>query len=651
MEPMMRVVEQLRSRDITPNELAENLGVSTKTLRKYVNQANEALGTVAHIDLKRNHGYHLDVADVQELEQMLAQPEVAAIGIPQTPEERVSFLLGELLYRTDWITIDEIAEVLYASRNTVTRCLKDVEAHLAQYDLVLERRPRYGIRVVGEESERRLCLAELVLNDIVSTGAASVFGDDADDENIVFRVKGALRDVQECVLAAFDEQGSSDLPGISTFQNLLIHVAVAVLRIRSNCYMPMDTETLAATQDLHSYELAQAIARRVEERFSIELPEDEVAYIAIHLATRQHPTEDGAFVISDEVWAVVSAMLERVWEAYRFDFRHDVELRMNLARHIVPLSMRLKFHLKQKNPLLHDIKTRFPLAYSIALDASVVLQDAYDAELSEEEAGYIALAFALALERSKSQAPHRRILIVCASGAGTARLLEYRYRKEFNLSADEVTTCDVTRAARMDYSKIDYVFTTVPLGFDPPVPVRLVGNFLDEGDIQTVRSALAGAARPSVTGSLFDERYFFPHLACTSREEVLDILIGALEDGGSVPESFRELVWERERAAETCFGNRVALPHPARVVAETSCVAVGILDAPIPWGEREVQVVFLVCIAKSQSSKLADFYRDLSAIVMDTNAVDELVAHQEFPELLRLIEGASAADDDPWDAW
>lgn len=645
-----RIVESLRSHDVTPAALAAQLGVSTRTLRKYISRANDLLEPAAHVELKRNRGYHLNIVDEEAFEAQMAQPAPApAVGVPQTPEERVEFLLGELLYRTDWITIDELSEILFASRNTVTRSLKDVEDHLAQYDLTLERRPRYGIRLAGEESKRRLCLAELVLSDMLAGGRHEL--PVGDDDGAVARVREALRDVQGCVMEALDEQDASELPGISTFQNLLIHVAVAVLRIRTNCYMPMDDETLATIHDLHSYELAKAIARKVEKRFEIELPEDEIAYIAIHLATRQHPSEDGAFVISDEVWDVVTAMLERVWEAYRFDFRSDVELRMNLARHIVPLSMRLKFNLEQKNPLLHDIKTRFPFAYSIALDASVVLQDAYNATLSEEEVGYIALAFALALERTKSHSVHRRILIVCASGAGTARLLEYRYRREFDLADDEVITCDVLSAAHMDFSKIDYVFTTVPLGFDPPMPVRLVSNFLDEGDIQTVRSALADGPRTLDTCLLFDERFFYPHLSFATKEEALDFLIGRLEEGGVAPEGFRELVWERENAAETCFGNRVALPHPARAVAEESHVAVGVLDSPVAWGGREVRVVFLISIAPAQGVRLADFYRDLSAVVMDPDAVDTLLNHQEFPVLLDLIERTASEDEDPWDAW
>lgn len=75
---------------------------------------------------------------------------------------RVSFLLNDLLMRSQWVTIEEYADLLYVSARTLSNDMRLVEQKLAQFDLTLEKRPRYGIRVAGGESQRRLCLASLV---------------------------------------------------------------------------------------------------------------------------------------------------------------------------------------------------------------------------------------------------------------------------------------------------------------------------------------------------------------------------------------------------------------------------------------------------------------------------------------------------------
>ncbi len=51
--------------------------------------------------------------------------------------------------------------------------------------------------------------------------------------------------------------------------------------------------------------------------------------------------EKGSAVISDEMWEIASEMVRAVNDEFRFDFSGDLELRMNLARHIGPLAIAL----------------------------------------------------------------------------------------------------------------------------------------------------------------------------------------------------------------------------------------------------------------------------------------------------------------------
>ena len=111
------------------------------------------------------------------------------------------------------------------------------------------------------------------------------------------------------------------------------------MRISNDCYVPIEDSRLQRIVATHEYRAAEDIARRIDALTSISLPQEEVAYIAIHLAGKQtiyQTPDESSLVISDEVWQVVSDMLDRVWRVFRFDFRNDLELRMNLARHIQP---------------------------------------------------------------------------------------------------------------------------------------------------------------------------------------------------------------------------------------------------------------------------------------------------------------------------
>lgn len=620
---------------ITPDELAAQLGVSTRTVRTYVRRANEALGDVARIARRRGDGYALAADDERALDAWLARAQQETdVAAPTTPEERVQYLLNDLLNRTGWITIEDLASMACVSPRTLSNDLRGVEHELAAFDLTLEKRPYHGVRVVGRELDCRLCLANLVVKRLTPMTTT-------DEQTHLRRIASCVSDVTQD--AGFPINSAA-------FQNLVVHIAVATIRIREGNYIPLDDEQLSALRGTRPWEVAAAIAARIEHELAVELPESEIAYIAIHLSgKRTVPLDDGGeagIVISDEVWDVVSEMLEMVYRDFHFDLRNDLELRMNLARHIMPLAVRLQYHMRLDNPLLGEIRVRYPLAYAIARDASVRLSAHYGSEPSDDEVGYIALSFALALERQKAEVPKKNILVVCASGAGSARLLEYRYRSEFGADIDQIITCDVAHLDDVDLSHIDYVFTTVPLPHALPVPVREVTFFLESDEVTQVRDLLRAEpeAHPGALASYFPPRLFFAHLNVSTRDEVLGVLCAAARTADpTLPTTLEASVRKREALAGTSFGNLVAMPHPMEPVAARTFVAVALLDHEITWGEAPVRAVFLVCVAQEFQPAITAFYDGFTRMLWNRAAIDELLADQRIETLYRLLDESAQA--------
>ena len=173
--------------------------------------------------------------------------------------------------------------------------------------------------------------------------------------------------------------------------------------------------------------------------------------------------------------------------------------------------------------------------------------------------GYIAMAFALAIERQRTEMPKKNILVVCASGQGSARLLEMRYRREFGDLIDTCSACDVASIGEIDFSNIDYVFTTVPLPRAVPVPVREVTYFLDSSEARHIKQILGGARDAAGFFRELDEELFFTHLSLPTKQAVIDYLCDRVEEKRPVDADFREKIARREAAAATSFGNLVAI--------------------------------------------------------------------------------------------
>lgn len=249
-------------------------------------------------------------------------------------------------------------------------------------------------------------------------------------------------------------------------------------------------------------------------------------------------TSDENLVIPQEVNRIVSDMIEHIYEAFRIDFRDNLELRMGLCMHMVPLLARIKSGMRMKNPILQDIKREYPLAYEMATQACSVLQDISPNPIKEDEIGYIAVSFALALERQKAKewAP-KNILIVCASGKGSAQLLAYRYQQKFGKNLGRVQTCDVIGLRSVNFSKIDYVFSTVPIPIYVPVPIRQIQFFPTEKELTQMKKLLMQGKKGTVE-EYFSSELFLPHLNCETREQVLEQMCRFVCGKKKLPDDF-----------------------------------------------------------------------------------------------------------------
>lgn len=621
---------------IAPAELAVHLGVKERAMRDRIRHANDSMHDRGIIVYDRaRQRYVVDILDSEGFEAWLSGSAArdAFDRLPSTPEERVAYLLQDLLSRTDWITLEDLASLLFVSRSTISSDLRRVEQTLDEFHLHIEKRPRHGIRVAGSEMDRRLCLANIAVEARL-----------ADDELGDADYHAMLDAVEHQVTEVLDREQYKINP--VSHQNLVVHIAIAITRIRKNCYVPMDAANLEHVRDTAEYAVADAVARAIESAFAVDLPEEEVAYIAIHLASKHLIEGDGSssgegaknLEITDEAWNLAAEMLDVVWRAFRFDFRDDAELRMNLARHLMPLEVRLKYGMVYDNPLLPDIKARYPLPFSMATDALGVLGERHDTAVSDAEIGYVALFFALALERRHTGHAKKHVLVVCASGAGSARLLAYRLQEEFSSDFECVDTCDASDFSTRDLTDIDYIFTTVPLERAVEQPVVHISLFLDETSRRDVKRALKQDSDANIK-SYFSRDLFFPHCALTTHEEIIDFLCERCAAYDELPENFEALVWQRERAANTSFGNLVALPHPYEAVSSKTFVAVALTDTPVDWGGTPVQAVFMVCVARDAGADLEAFYRAMTGLLTKQQAIQELIDDMRFEVLLSELEG------------
>lgn len=611
----------------TSRELSERLSVSARTIRAWAADANASLSGAADLELDEKRGYRLAIRDGRLFERILDEAGPVGLGkVSSTPEERVRYMVSELVLRDGWAKLEDYARYFYVSRACVSADLKKVAAFCEPHGVVIESRPRYGVRAVGSEAARRMCLAANILGEVLENDEGLALGENTRILNVA----------TSAVSRVAAEEGRRVYP--AAVQALVIHLAVAIYRIKQGCGVELDSGQALPAEGSEAFEAASRMCDLAAAGLGIDFPVAEKRYLAVHLAGKGMPADDGLLAADAEraARAHVESVLETIRNVYQIDLRSE-ELEEGLVRHVAPLISRLRHGTELRNPLAQETRARFPLAFAMARDFAAELSRAFGAPVSVDETSWLALHFALALEQGKASRAKKNVLVVSASGTADARLLEHLCRREFGDLVGKVLTCDLSRLDEQDLTEIDLVLSAAPLPRELPVPVRLVRHYFNGTDLAEVKESFRSRSLGEWAGCI-EPGLFFPHMRWGSKEEAIAFLCGQIAKKHDVSPDFAELVAAREKALPTPFGNGVAMPHPLRATSERLHVAVGIADEPIAWGEERVRLVILVSIPRARIT--SEFFGALADVLMDPESVDEIAKTQDFETFRKLLASA-----------
>lgn len=605
--------------------VAEQLEISQRTARTLISQLEELLGrNGAAIEHRRGLGYRILIRDLERYQSFAKSRAMARL--PDTRKDRAIFILSQLFAETSWVKVEELCDQLYVSRKTLSLDLKEVEQFLGKHRLTLERKPYYGLRIRGAEFSIRVCMGA-AFYEFRDPWFREICRGFRDGERIRQEI---LTSVKRCGETIYE----MDLP------NLVLQMQIALYRWELGFVIPLEEMSQSGPLNEGDIRAARLCGEGLEEAFGICLPVPEIKYMAIQLLGKRKVLTGGQnnVFIDMEINQLVNRMLESVKQTYGLDLASDFDLSTSLRLHMVSLRIRLQYHLKMDNPLLKEIKEVYGFSYAVAAHASTVLSEYFHTIVPEEEIGYLALCFALSLKRHDRKRYRWNILLVCASGSGSSRLFEYRFREMFGDYLGQVESCDISSLAAWDFSKIDYVFSTVPIKMAVPVPVCQVQYFFDRHNVGEVERILKSGTSGGIR-SYFSESLFFTGVKGNSKEEILHELCRRIGLVRTLPPDFEESVLKRENLMQTDLCRQIAIPHPYQPVTEDTFVCVALLEKPVFWHIYEVQIVFLLSVSVNKEN-LEEFYRITPRFMMDEGCMNRLLASQTYETLMEIIDWA-----------
>ena len=621
---------------LTSEEICEQIGIRPRTLRECVRQYRTMIEkeSGAVLESKTNQGYRLVIHDEKQfydfLHKLMEEESRNQLLMPVNQEDRVHYIIRYFLGKGGYVKLEDLADELYVSKSTLWSSVKAVKEKLAEFDLNLEQKAGQGFRIVGEEMNIRGCMAEYYFH-----------AEDYDAKQLQLRKSGMFDEEHERVVSNIlyeaIKAANFKLTDIG-FHNLVVHLLIAIKRIQDEIYFDEQAEKLEELQQSEEWTLATNVADALEEKFDINIPEGEVGYITMHLMGKRMFDSQENSLIRQDTMDLVQQILDEIKDYYGYDFSGDLRLATMMALHLQPMIARIEYGLKMQNPLINRIKEENPLAFEMSLLAGKVVERALGESVSENELGYLAMHFQLAME-SNRPADKKRILVVCASGAGTSQIMKHKIEQRFKDQVEKVETTNAMSMDSVDQTRYDLVVTTIPLDVKLNIPVLQISYFLGQDEYDNIEQVLLHDKKEvDMIRSCFRPELFLVRDEAT-QAEVIHSLCEALKKDISLPDEFEQLVWEREHLSDTVMGNDVAVPHPTRLVSKDTRVAIMHVRKGVQWGTHKVKWIFLLGVKQDADDLTTVFNHVLSALIGSKEVLRKL---NDMPTYYCFMENISA---------
>ncbi|MEH7387438.1 BglG family transcription antiterminator [Bacillus sp. JJ1521] len=477
-------------------ELMEKFKISRRTVYYDIEKINGWLkeNNLKPVNQVRGLGFGLE----QETSKRI--PEKIELFISwqydYSAKERKGWLALYLLGRDSTLFLEDLAEKVRVSRNTTIDDLKVLKEEIERFHLKLEFERKTGYRIIGQEEDKRKAIVYYLSNVLPNEGWKTMLakittmlnlaGSNIENRLNLFELE-ELKAVQRIIA-----ESETDLSVQYTddfFNSLTFRFLFFGKRLMQGKEISIDEVEKGVLTETKEYKAAFKIAQKLSYVFNVDFPHDEVLYITKHLLSSRVQSSQGEFQDSENtpthVLAEVVPKMVSDFQKYACVFLKERDLlERNLLLHVKPSYYRIKYGLEVENPVAELMKEKYPDVFLLTKKVIHHLENVIGKKVNENEVALIAMHFGGWMRRTGvTPANRKKMLIVCASGVGTSKLLEHQLEGLFS-TIDIVGSVSLREYEINDY-EVDFVVSTTPLT-KKDKPVFVVSPILSEAEKESL---------------------------------------------------------------------------------------------------------------------------------------------------------------------
>ncbi|MCC0632598.1 PTS sugar transporter subunit IIA [Clostridioides sp. ZZV15-6388] len=611
---------------IDSSTIANYLNVSTRSIRKYVNEIN----STGEIILSSKKGYKVNLNS--SCQTKIDSSENAS------PANRLNLILKELIVNSKGINIFDLSEELFVSSATIEGDIVKANKFIENYNLKIKQ-SRFLLKLVGDESSKRKLMSSIIFKE---TGS---------DFLSLFDVQKIY---QEYNLTKLKENVIHILKKYNLFineyaiNNILLHLMITIDRIKKNNYIESGKVVNYIDNNI-DINIAKDISSFLESEYDITLTSAELYYLVFQLTNKttvlnyhQMDTKSLSNYINEHFVDLTKKIIKNVYDLYFIDLSDD-EFVVRFTLHVKNLVSRANNNQVLRNQIPQKLKDSYPLIYDISVYICNQIQILEDIKIDEDEISYISLHVGSFFDRQKLLEDKVLCALITPNYYDLQLKIVRDLEKRFNESIEVIQIFSDTHNLDFD-SKVDMVITTLPISDRCPLPFVYINPYPNIKDYDNIQSKFIQIKERknilTVQNHLemyFSESLFMKNIYLDSAKDYIRFMGNVLYENKYVEPNYIDDVLIRENMSSTAFNNNVAIPHSMKMNALKTGVCLIVNDKPVKWGEEKVQIIAMIPINEKEKERFNYIFESFIEILSEWNNVKELTKADSYSSFMNRI--------------
>lgn len=613
------------------NKIAEALHVSSRTIRNEIQAINAIWGPTCKIASSNQYGYYFADEDLNFVRNFLYQSKEIYLS---EEKDRRYLLLGMLLHAKE-TDVYELGEQLYLSPQSIIRELSKLREVLkTEYQVTPITVKSDRIYFSMEEEMVRRLLFRITKNEIGRQ----------ESNNRPFSLKELLSlDYDQDEFTALTKQIDAFFHAKNVDLNddylIMISSAIYIVQIRNSNDCLIEVEQ-AYKKDTLLDQFIEALQQAGVLIYKNDYP-GLYDFLRIFKLNARRDLEDDVSAFSIRIF---DEFCNEVLEKYNFDLHSSKRLYQNMLIHIEYMLRRMKSDFELKNPILSEVKKKYPFAYEISTLLVHIIYKYNGKYIQDDELSYIAIYIEHFIENLNKKL---HVVLIGSSRRSVVHIVQDWLHDYYDKQLEVI---ELSSQSQLDEycrtNTVDFIITLSDHIAHPKLPIYRISSFPEESDQKQIDSMIHKIKMNQrfhrLLEQYFSEDLMLIHEDCITFEEAIQCASECLFRQGFIDDTktFYEDILLREVNYPTVVNERMMIPHPLATFAKKTAICVSLLRHP--FTHNGVEIIFTLAIERKQNEDVNVLFDFLKQLASRKDALDALHECKSEKELLSLLFELSA---------